>query len=143
VRHCKAMAKHKFISTVCVLLDIVKCAIVICCIGLCVYGGVNGVQPSGVYVNLLLEECILKCVSRPSCIYVGYARGVRACSVYSTEFNCSDTNGCNNRKMYILQKADFDPTHAKVILITDCEAKHILYNRHCFSNVFLIRKDGR
>ena len=120
------MAKHKFISTSCVLLNIVNGAVVICGIVLCVYGGVNGVQPSGVYVNLLLEECILKCVSKPSCRYIGYARGVRACSVYSTEFNCSDTNGCTNRKMYILQKADFDPTHAKVILITDCEAKYIL-----------------
>ena len=115
MRLCKAMAKHSLTRTGRILLDAVKIAIVLCSSFLWVYGEVNSVQPSGVYVNTLLEECVSKCVSKPWCKYIGYAGRVRICSLYLTELNSEDGSVFEQKNNYVLRKDDFDKTHAKVV----------------------------
>jgi len=115
VRLCKRMGKHSLTRTRRILLDAVKIAIVLCSSFLWVYGEVNSAQPSGVYVNTLLEECVSKCVSKPWCKYMGYAGRVRICSLYSTKLNSEDGSGFKHKNHYILQKDDFDKTNAKVV----------------------------
>jgi len=127
------MGIHNSNQTRCASLGGVKIAFVFCSIFVCVYGENNSVIPLGVYVGTSLNECILKCASKPSCTYIGYARFGHICSLYSTKLNNPVESGFNHGSIYVLKKADFDTTYAEVIQ----SVSGFLYN---LTNMFSLGK---